>query len=77
MHVWDAGTGQELLTLPGIFVRFTADGKHLLTLDNGMLKGYSMDVNELMNLARSRLTRTWTQYECQIYLHTEACPSTP
>jgi WD40 repeat protein/transcriptional regulator with XRE-family HTH domain len=77
-HVWDAATGQEQLTLPGFYIRFTDDGEHLLawTLDTTMY-GYSLDINELMELARSRLTRGWTQDECVKFLHTEVCPQTP
>jgi hypothetical protein len=77
-HVWDAATGQEQLTLPGFYIRFTDDGEHLLawTLDT-TLYGYSLGINELMELARSRLTRGWTQDECVKFLHTEVCPQTP
>jgi WD40 repeat protein len=72
LHVWDAINGQEQLTLPGFYIRFTADGKHLLAWTNAnTLYGYILDINELMELARSRLTRGWTQDECVKFLHTE------
>lgn len=76
--MWDATSGQEVLTLPGFYTRFTDDGKHLLawTQDN-ILYGYILDINELMTLARIRLTRTWTQDECVKFLHSEVCPPTP
>jgi WD40 repeat protein len=81
MQMWDASTGQELLTLPGYYVKFTEDGKHLLALVNNMgtnvLYGYTLDPNELVAIASTRLTRSWTQEECSKYLHTEVCPSTP
>ncbi len=81
MQMWDASTGQELLTLPGYYVKFTEDGKHLLALVNNMgtnvLYGYSLDINELMQIASTCLTRTWTPEECSKYLHTAACPASP
>lgn len=76
-QLWDASNGQELLTLPGFYVKFTEDGKHLLAWKDGILYGYILDIDELMALANTRLTRTWTQEECSKYLHTDVCPVTP
>jgi WD40 repeat protein/transcriptional regulator with XRE-family HTH domain/energy-coupling factor transporter ATP-binding protein EcfA2 len=78
VRLWDANTGQQLLTLPGAYMRFTKDMKHLLVWkDDGNFYGYILDIDELMDLARTRLTRTWTQEECEQFLHTEVCPPTP
>ena len=38
---------------------------------------YELDIENLIAIAVSRLTRTWTPEECQKYLHTETCPSQP
>ena len=76
-QLWDASTGQELLTLPGSYVKFTADGKHLLAWKDGILYGYILDINELMVLARTRVTRSWTPEECSKFLNTEVCPPAP
>ena len=35
---------------------------------------YVMDVQELVQLARNRVTRPWTLTECRVYLHKEDCP---
>jgi WD40 repeat protein len=78
VRLWDANTGQQLINIPGGYSQFTSDGKHMLTLmDMQYLYGYTLDVQELMDLARTRLTRTWTQEECEQFLHTEVCPPTP
>ncbi len=78
-QIWDAETGKEILTIPGTFVAFSSDDKYLLSnifMDN-IIRGYILDIHELMDLARTRLTRTWTQDECIKFLHTEACPPAP
>ncbi len=84
--VWDisgdleagTNTGQELLTLPseGRTVAFSPDGRLLATGNDTDITGrvYILPVDELLPLARSRLTRTWTPEECWQYLHLEACP---
>jgi len=75
--VWDASTGQVLLTLPGFWVEFLPDGKSLVTISiaDQTGRGFYLDVQELINLARSRVTRSLTQAECQQYLHLEVCPT--
>jgi WD40 repeat protein len=78
--IWDATTGLELLTLPdqsgGIFdVAFSPDGTRLATAGkDGMVRLYVLSIEELVELAQSRLTRTWTTEECQQFLHLEECP---
>jgi WD40 repeat protein/class 3 adenylate cyclase/energy-coupling factor transporter ATP-binding protein EcfA2 len=79
-RIWDVASGQELATLYGnssnVFdVSFSPDGRHLLTAGgDGMARIYTLDVNDLIALARSRLTRALTPQECQQYLHTAQCP---
>ncbi|MBI1256449.1 MAG: protein kinase, partial [Chloroflexi bacterium] len=79
-RLWDAASGQELLTLYGpaegtARVAFSPDGKHLATEnEDGTTRIYILDIDELIALAQSRLTRTWTVAECQRYLHTDICP---
>jgi hypothetical protein len=34
-----------------------------------------MDIDELLEIARDELTRTFTGEECRQYLHLETCPS--
>jgi hypothetical protein len=38
------------------------------------MRGFLLDVDELVKLAESRLTRSFTEEECQTYLHLERCP---
>ncbi len=82
-RVWDAATGKELLTLYGHTqpvngVAFSPDGTHLITSsEDGTVRQYLLRIEDLMALARTRLTRTWTVRECQEFLHVEQCPHTP
>ncbi len=81
--MWDAATGEELFTLTGhtdavLGVAFSPDGTRLATASaDHTLRIYTTSIDELMALARSRITRTWRLDECQKYLHLEACPPTP
>jgi WD40 repeat protein/DNA-binding SARP family transcriptional activator/energy-coupling factor transporter ATP-binding protein EcfA2 len=87
-RVWDisddATAGQELLTLTGHDgwidylnnLSFSRDGKRLATgsWQDGTVRVYVLDVPELVTLAQSRLTRSFTLEECQKYLHQAVCP---
>jgi WD40 repeat protein len=79
-NLWDAVTGQNILTLPhnARFISFSPDGKYFANADwsYGGVRIYMVDINELADLARSRLTRGLTQEECQQYLHVNECPVT-
>jgi len=81
IRVWDAITGTELLTFGiegGAFnVEFTPDGEHLVTWDYVGIKIFTLEIDELVQIARSRLTRSLTAEECQKYLHVEQCPTEP
>jgi WD40 repeat protein len=82
IRLWDVISGSELQAIPvdrkGIGsqvgrVSFLDDEHHLLTIDNGVLLIMTIDTDELLKLARSRVTRTLSEAECTKYLH-EACP---
>jgi WD40 repeat protein len=81
--VWDLASGQEWLTLsaqgsPVTAVAFSPDGKRLATSGfDGLTRIYGLDLDELIALARSRLTRSLTLEECQRFLHVEQCPENP
>jgi WD40 repeat protein len=75
--LWDAVTGEELLTLTGhtkavnrIAFR-SPDGKHLATSsEDGTVREYTLDIEELKQLARKRVSReTFRQTERVKYLH--------
>ncbi len=38
---------------------------------------YTTEMEELVILAHSRLTRSLEKEECHLYLHVETCPPTP
>ena len=77
--VWSVETGEELLTLRGpsegdASVAFSPDGRRLLVASrDGLVRTYLMDVDDLVALARSRVTRIFTTEECRKYLHLDDC----
>lgn len=82
-RLWDATSGTELLTLTGPSfairsVSFSPDGTRLATASgDGNVRVYVLPLGQLMAVARSRLTRTWTTAECRQFLNTKRCPTTP
>jgi len=79
-RLWDAVTGKELLSLESFStndLKFTPDGKHLVIGDSVNIQVVALTIDELTQIARSRLTRSWTEEECQKYLHVQECPAAP
>jgi WD40 repeat protein len=81
-RIWDLTTRQEVLTLPegGLYSRlaFSPDGTRLASANvQGGLHVYLVRMEDLVALAKSRLTRALTPEECQQYLHVEQCPAGP
>ena len=59
------------------WVRFSADGSKLVTRDqDGVLRVWALDLDDLVGLARDRLTRGFTAAECRQYLRLTTCPQT-
>jgi len=83
VKLWDAASGKELLTLYGHTARIfgiviSPDGTQLATASqDGTSRVYLLKMEDLVNLAQSRVTRSLTTEECQKYLHVEQCPSEP
>lgn len=79
--LWDSSTGENVLTLHGhkdavLDVVFSPDGRFLTTAGfDALIFGQLLPLDEVQALARSRLTRTWTEAECRTYLHKAVCPS--
>lgn len=79
--IWDAATGKELLTLYGATsgvssALFSPDGTRVITTSvDGAIRVSLVRLEDLVDLAKSRLTRTWREDECQKYLHVETCPA--
>jgi len=69
-----------LLSLPGhqslvVRLAFSPDGRTLATASlDGTARVYVVPPEDLLALARSRLTRPLNLEECQKYLHQEMCP---
>jgi hypothetical protein len=50
------------------------DGRYVVTAgEDGMVRVFIVAVEDLMELARSRLSRGFTQEECRTYLHLPSC----
>jgi WD40 repeat protein len=80
VKLWDLATGQELTTMyvqSGVLNGMAAsrDGTRIATAAaDGTIRTYVVDTDELVAMARSRVTRSLTTEECQKYLHVEECP---
>jgi WD40 repeat protein len=80
-RVWDVATGTGLYMLTGSTdsltgVLFTPDGKELVTGSaDGTVRFYLVHIQDLVALARTRITRTLTEAECRQYLHLSVCPA--
>jgi WD40 repeat protein len=82
VKIWDIATGQEILTLPGgeggvLGVAFSPsdNGAHLVVSNaDGIARIFLLQIDNLLGLAQTRITRPFTTEECQKYLHVEQCP---
>lgn len=79
--IWDLATNQVILTLPGskggvggVAFGPSEDGARLFIASaDGIVRSFLLQVEELLTLAESRVTRSFTLEECQRYLHLEQC----
>ncbi|MGH2655199.1 MAG: protein kinase domain-containing protein [Actinomycetota bacterium] len=82
-RIWEVASGREILSLGGHAgglsgVAFSPDGTRLASTGyDGTLRVHVLPIDELVRLARTRLTRSFTIEECRQYLHVESCPSSP
>jgi WD40 repeat protein len=84
VRLWDVSTeserSEQALTLynPDSFftgVAFSLDGRRLATSSpNGLVRIYAVSLEDIIAIAKSRLTRELTTDECRKYLHAETCP---
>lgn len=83
--LWDLATGKEILTLPGssggvygVAFQPGEGAAHLVVAGNdGLVRVILLKIDELLAVAKSRVTRSLTPAECQKYLHSETCPGAP
>jgi WD40 repeat protein len=80
--VWEVATGEEVVTVPGSssgvygvsFSPLESEPRLAVASNDGVVRVLLTDVDDLLALARSRVTRSLTQAECQRFLHLEGCP---
>jgi eukaryotic-like serine/threonine-protein kinase len=76
--IWDAETGQQLFVFqheaPVADVAFSPAGRRVATADADGVQVYALAVEDLMRVARSRITRPLTPAECRNFFQSDACP---
>jgi WD40 repeat protein/serine/threonine protein kinase/DNA-binding XRE family transcriptional regulator len=85
VKIWDvsAGPGAQPLTLYGhtaavLGVAFSPDGTRLVTTSRDRTaRVYALRIEDLVAIAKTRVTRSLTAEECQKYLHAQQCPPPP
>ena len=89
--VWNvspgASAGEQPLTLYGgsntaVGAQFSPDGKRIVAGWSwrgtpGSIRVLALDLNDLIAIAKSRVTRALTNDECRKYLHVDQCPEKP
>jgi len=79
VRIWGVAAGRETLSLGSAGaalgeVAFSPDGTKLASVGlDGILRVYVLPIDELVQLARDRVTRGFTERECSQYLHLAAC----
>ena len=78
--VWDPATGEVISVLRGHRaaignLAFNADGTRLASIDDhGVVRVWALDLEDLIAMAKARVTRPLDDDECRQYLHVERCP---
>ncbi len=74
--IWDLASQEALIRLPQSLAPYAvrADGRYLAATGDRGIHIYTLNFEELMAIARSRVTRSLTAAECRAYLHVDACP---
>jgi WD40 repeat protein len=74
--IYDLETEEAILQLPQAldYPILSPDGHHLVVAGDKRVLIYTLDFEELLAIARSRVTRDLTEAECKEYLHLASCP---
>ncbi|KAA3661453.1 MAG: helix-turn-helix domain-containing protein [Chloroflexi bacterium] len=76
-RLWDVETGAEIKTITKNNLWnmiLTTDGRFLYGGWGGVIKVFTLNVDDTIALANERLTRDFSEAECKQYLHVDACP---
>ena len=74
LHAGPAGRNAAAPDEAPMAITFSPDGTLLATSGSeGMTQLYLLELDDLVTLARKRLTRSLTDEECRRYLHLVAC----
>jgi WD40 repeat protein/DNA-binding SARP family transcriptional activator len=87
-RIWDLSTARPILRLTirtasgtgsgSSAIAFAADGTRLYVgAKDGAVHAHLLDIDALIELAESRVTRRLTRDECRTHLHLEECPTAP
>ena len=77
---WDTDTWERLYSIDlgestaGAGFGLSPDGERMAAAGEASIQIYSLDVNELIQIAESRVTRLLTDEECRQLLHLDSCP---
>ena len=80
-RVWNVASGQLVFSSPVESsdvegVAFNADGSRVTALySDGRIIVHAIAFEDVIEIARARLTRGFTDEECRTYLHVPACPA--
>lgn len=81
IRLWDPERGVQRLVFHAEDrevekVAFSPDGSMLASTDReGLVRVWALDLDDLIAIARTKLTREFSEDECRQYLHLERCPS--
>ena len=79
VRVFDADTGRLELILRGheravLSATFGRDGRRVASLDEaGVVRVSTLDIDELIDIARDRVTRSLDEEECRQFLRSQRC----
>jgi WD40 repeat protein len=78
VRLFDAGRGTQLLNLPGhrylvTGIGFNRDGTRLVSASpDGLVRVWALDLDDLIRIAKTQVTRELSDDECRQYLHLQA-----